>query len=106
MLSHVTNYHPARLAARENFGDRLSFSRRVHQLAVKVLVEGQPEILRGLQAYEEITEGSVIADGVGEPCVFLAGLLRAEQVIAERLLCLATGRRRLCPGSSKGSACE
>jgi hypothetical protein len=40
----------------------------------------------------EITEGSVIADRVGDdPCVFLAGLYRAEQIIAERILCLANG---------------
>src|SRR5688572_7000608 len=40
----------------------------------------------------EISEGRVIADSVYEvPCVFLAGLHRAEQVIAERLLCLANG---------------
>src|SRR6187402_2936479 len=34
----------------------------------------------------EIADGTVIADTVGEtPCVFLGGLYRAEQVIAERL---------------------
>jgi exodeoxyribonuclease V alpha subunit len=34
----------------------------------------------------ELTEGTVIADSVGEtPCVFLAGLHRAERSIAERL---------------------
>jgi exodeoxyribonuclease V alpha subunit len=40
----------------------------------------------------EVSEGSVIADRVGDdPFVFLAGLYRAEQVIAERLHCLASG---------------
>ncbi|MGE5166518.1 MAG: ATP-dependent RecD-like DNA helicase [Sphingobacteriales bacterium] len=38
----------------------------------------------------ELTEGTVIADSVGEtPCVFLAALHRAERAIAERLLRLA-----------------
>ena len=41
----------------------------------------------------ELSEGTVIADTVGEtPCVFLAGLYRAERVIAERLMRLANGR--------------
>jgi exodeoxyribonuclease V alpha subunit len=40
----------------------------------------------------ELAEGIVIADSVGEtPCVFLAGLHRAERGIAERLLRLANG---------------
>src|SRR2546427_230280 len=40
----------------------------------------------------ELTEGTVIADRVGETaCVFLAGLHRAERTIAERLLRLANG---------------
>jgi exodeoxyribonuclease V alpha subunit len=40
----------------------------------------------------ELSEGTVIAASVGEtPCVFLAGLYRAEQVIAERLTTLANG---------------
>ena len=40
----------------------------------------------------ELTEGSVIADSVGEtPCVFLAGLHRAERAIADRLTRLANG---------------
>ena len=40
----------------------------------------------------ELAEGGVVADTVGEcPCVFLAGLYRAEQGIAERLLRLAGG---------------
>jgi exodeoxyribonuclease V alpha subunit len=40
----------------------------------------------------ELQERSVIADQVGEtPCVFLAGLYRAELTIAERLVRLANG---------------
>jgi exodeoxyribonuclease V alpha subunit len=40
----------------------------------------------------ELTEGTVIADTVGDvPCVFLGGLHRAEKVIAERILCLSSG---------------
>src|SRR5947209_19983954 len=41
----------------------------------------------------ELSEGTVIADQVGEtPCVFLAGLYRAERGIADRLMRLANGR--------------
>jgi exodeoxyribonuclease V alpha subunit len=41
----------------------------------------------------ELAERTVIADTVGDtPCIFLAGLHRAEQVIAERMLCLANGK--------------
>src|SRR5580704_8466249 len=40
----------------------------------------------------ELAERTVIADTVGETaCIFLAGLYRAEQVIAERILRLANG---------------
>jgi exodeoxyribonuclease V alpha subunit len=40
----------------------------------------------------ELAEGTVIAERVGEtPCVFLAGLHRAERTIAERLTQLANG---------------
>src|SRR5436309_7487865 len=40
----------------------------------------------------ELAEGTVIAERVGEtPCVFLAGLHRAERTIAERLTRLANG---------------
>src|ERR1700757_681197 len=40
----------------------------------------------------ELQEGTVIADQVGEtPCVFLAGLYRAERTIAHRLMRLANG---------------
>ena len=40
----------------------------------------------------ELADGTVIVDTVGETaCIFLAGLYRAEKVIAERLLRLANG---------------
>src|SRR4029450_13530933 len=40
----------------------------------------------------ELQEGTVMADRVGEtPCVFLAGLHRAERTIAGRLTRLANG---------------
>lgn len=40
----------------------------------------------------ELSEGTVVADNVGEtPCVFLAGLYRAERGVAERLLRLVGG---------------
>jgi exodeoxyribonuclease V alpha subunit len=40
----------------------------------------------------ELAEGTVIGDTVGEKaCIFLAGLYRAEQVIAERIRCLTKG---------------
>jgi len=41
----------------------------------------------------ELADGAVIADTVGDkPCIFLAGLYRAERGIAERLLQLRTGK--------------
>src|SRR2546427_3246469 len=41
----------------------------------------------------ELAQRTVIADTVGETaCIFLAGLYRAEQVIAERILRLANGK--------------
>ena len=41
----------------------------------------------------ELGEGTVIADSVAQtPCIFLAGLYRAEQVIAGRLIQLINGR--------------
>jgi exodeoxyribonuclease V alpha subunit len=41
----------------------------------------------------ELAEKTVIADRVGDiPCIFLAGLYRAEQVIAEHLLSLINGK--------------
>jgi exodeoxyribonuclease V alpha subunit len=51
-----------------------------------------PKELVGTALDLELQEGTVIADCVGErPCVFLAGLYRAERTIAERLLRLANG---------------
>ena len=59
-------------------------------LAVELL-EVSRELVETALALE-LGEGTVIADTVGEtPCVFLAGLHRAERVIAERLLKLAGG---------------
>ena len=41
----------------------------------------------------ELAEGTIVADTVGEtPCIFLAGLYRAERVIAERVRRLADGK--------------
>ena len=41
----------------------------------------------------ERSDGAVIADKVGDSaCTFLAGLYRAEQVIADRLIRIANGR--------------
>jgi exodeoxyribonuclease V alpha subunit len=41
----------------------------------------------------ELTDGTVVADGVGDTaCVFLAGLHRAERAIAERLASIAAAR--------------
>ena len=59
-------------------------------LAVRLL-EVPPELV-GTALNLELADASVIADHVGEtPCVFLAGLYRAEKVIADRLALLSTG---------------
>ena len=59
-------------------------------LAEKLLEVPQDLIRTALNL--ELREATVIADRVGEtPCVFLAGLHRAERTIAERLLRLANG---------------
>src|SRR6266481_4224704 len=59
-------------------------------LAEKLLEVPQELIRTALDL--ELQEGTVIADRVGEtPCVFLAGLHRAERTIAERLTRLANG---------------
>ena len=59
-------------------------------LAEKLLEVPQELIRTALDL--ELQEGTVIADRVGEtPCVFLAGLHRAERAIAERLTRLANG---------------
>ena len=61
----------------------------------------------------ERSEGAVVADRVGETdCVFLAGLYRAEQTIAERLIRIAGGKLpwpsidapRPSPGSRSAAA--
>ena len=60
-------------------------------LAVELLEVPQALVLTALEL--ELAEGTVIADVVGETaCIFLAGLYRAEQLIAERLLSVAGGR--------------
>src|SRR3982075_941510 len=57
-------------------------------LAEKLLEVPQELIRTALDL--EVQEGTVVADRVGEtPCVFLAGLHRAERTIAERLMRLA-----------------
>ena len=59
-------------------------------LAEKLLEVPQELIRTALDL--ELQEGTVVADQVGEtPCVFLAGLHRAERTIAERLMRLANG---------------
>ena len=59
-------------------------------LAEKLLEVPQELIRTALEL--ELQEGTVVADRVGEmPCVFLAGLYRAERGIAERLMRLANG---------------
>jgi exodeoxyribonuclease V alpha subunit len=59
-------------------------------LAEKLLTV--PQQLIGTALDLELQEGTVVADRVGEtPCVFLAGLHRAERNIAERLTRLASG---------------
>src|SRR5271165_6836791 len=59
-------------------------------LAEKLLEVPQDLIRTALDL--ELLAGTVVADRVGEtPCVFLAGLHRAERIIAERLMRLAKG---------------
>src|SRR5437868_7357775 len=59
-------------------------------LAVELL-EVAPELVQTALDLE-LADRTVIADAVGETaCIFLAGLYRAEQTIAERLLRLANG---------------
>src|SRR6476620_7227803 len=56
------------------------------------LLEVPPELIRTALDLE-LSEGTVIADHVGEtPCVFLAGLYQAERVIADRLVRLLNGK--------------
>jgi exodeoxyribonuclease V alpha subunit len=59
-------------------------------LAEKLLEVPQQLIRTALEL--ELQEGTVVADRVGEtPCIFLAGLHRAERTIAYRLIRLANG---------------
>jgi exodeoxyribonuclease V alpha subunit len=59
-------------------------------LAEKLLEVPQQLIQTAVEL--ELHEGTVVADRVGEtPCIFLAGLYRAERTIAERLTRLANG---------------
>ena len=59
-------------------------------LAVALLEVPQGLVLTALDL--ELSEGTVIADTVGETaCIFLAGLYRAEQAIADRLTGLING---------------
>lgn len=59
-------------------------------LAVDLLEVPKELVLTALHL--ELAEGTVIADTVGDTaCIFLAGLYRAEQVIAERILRLTNG---------------
>ena len=71
-------------------------------LAESLLEAPEAEVRTALDL--ELAEGAVVADAVGEtPCVFLTGLYRAERVIAERLLRLATGTlpwARIDPGKA------
>jgi len=60
-------------------------------LAEKLLEVPQELVRTALD--RELADDAVIADTVGDkPCVFLAGLYRAERGIAERLLQLGTGK--------------
>ena len=56
------------------------------------LLEVPPDLIRTALDLE-LSEGTVVADSVGEtPCVFLTGLYRAERAISERLIRLANGK--------------
>jgi exodeoxyribonuclease V alpha subunit len=56
------------------------------------LLEVPPELIRTALDLE-LAEKTVAADRIGEtPCVFLAGLYRAERTIGERIMRLASGK--------------
>jgi exodeoxyribonuclease V alpha subunit len=60
-------------------------------LAEELLEAPRELILTALEL--EQSEGAVLADKVGDiACMFLAGLYRAEQAIAERLIRIVNGR--------------
>ncbi|MEO6380859.1 MAG: ATP-dependent RecD-like DNA helicase [Nitrobacter sp.] len=66
-------------------------TRELAPLAVELLEISNELVQTALDL--ELLEGTVVAASVGEtPCVFLGGLYRAEQVIAERLMTLACGK--------------
>ncbi len=61
------------------------------QLAVELLEVPKELVLTALDL--ELSEGTVVADAVGETaCIFLARLYRAEQIIADRLIHLMNER--------------
>jgi exodeoxyribonuclease V alpha subunit len=60
-------------------------------LAAKLLEVEKELVLTALNL--ELADGTVVADKVGETaCIFLGGLYRAEQIVAERLLRLINGK--------------
>jgi len=61
------------------------------KLAVELLEVPKELVLSAMDL--ELSDGTLIVDTVGEAaCIFLAGLYRAEQAIAERMLGLANGK--------------
>jgi len=59
--------------------------------ATSGLIEVEPGLIEAALGLE-LRDGDLMADTVdGEPCVFLAGLYRSEQAIAERLRALSEG---------------
>jgi len=82
-------------------------------LAEELLEAPRELILTDLEL--ERSEGAVIADKVGDiACIFLAGLYRAEQAIAERLIRIVSGRlpwpwideEKASPGSKSAAVCS
>ena len=65
-------------------GQRAADARTIRSMNIKRDLDAWRETLD-----LELAERTVIADTVGDTaCIFLAGLYRAEQVIAERIWCL------------------
>jgi hypothetical protein len=70
-------------------------------LAEELLEAPKELILTALEL--ERSEGAVIADKVGDTaCTFLAGLYRAEQAIAERLIRVVSGITAALPCAIRG----
>ena len=68
------------------------------------LLEVQAELVRTAIDLE-LSDRTIVADTVGQtPCVFLAGLHRAERTIAERLVRLANGTLPDCWRSTRKRA--